>query len=653
MHQNNDMNRFFLNIVFFLFFGIISAQTLRTHTVDAQDTLETIAQRYGVIPEDVLALNPDVKNQLSVGSVLVIPNPIEKKATKTKEVKELVSYRVYRVKRKETLYSIAKKFALTIEEIKKHNQQLYDAPLQSKDKIYIPKYKTKRIAVAPQAIKTYKVLPKEGKWRVAYKFGISVLELEALNPGLGDVLQEGQLLNVPNIESAQEKTVSDERYDFYEVLPKEGFYRIYKKLGIRQDSLELLNPGLAETGLKVGMVLKVPAQPIKDIDLTALEVTYLADQLQYFSPKSVALMLPFKANLVDFDSIQLAKQQIQRDGYVRISTEFYAGVEMALDSAKRLGISTTLAVYDTEASPQTTAQLLQTHNFSKYDVVLGPLTSNNITLVAQNLQQTSTAVVSPFVKLDKNYPNLIQTIPNDEWLAEKLLNHVKKDTVPHQTLIIYDSKSVNRVQQIRTAFPDAKMLTSERNKDGEEQYYIEFETVQKALQPGKTLVFLETNNESFASNVSSMLNGLNGITLQKDEKDEDVEIEVERELILMTTNRNNAFMGNNISNTDLSNLNFQFPSVHFYKEDLNSFTKLYKQRFGTYPTRYATRGFDLTLDTVLRLAAFDSIFEQLTTTQTNYLENKFKYVQKDGGGYVNASAYILKYEDLFILKVQD
>ena len=199
---------------------------------------------------------------------------------------------------------------------------------------------------------------------MAYKFGISVLELEALNPGLGDVLQEGQLLNVPNIESAQEKTVSDERYDFYEVLPKEGFYRIYKKLGIRQDSLELLNPGLAETGLKVGMVLKVPAKHIKDIDLTALEVTYLADQLQYFSPKSVALMLPFKANLVDFDSIQLAKQQIQRDGYIRISTEFYAGVEMALDSAKRLGISTTLAVYDTEASPQTTAQLLQTHNFS-------------------------------------------------------------------------------------------------------------------------------------------------------------------------------------------------------------------------------------------------------------------------------------------------
>ena len=45
------------------------------------------------------------------------------------------------------------------------------------------------------------------------------------------------------------------------------------------------------------------------------------------------------------------------------------------------------------------------------------------------------------------------------------------------------------------------------------------------------------------------------------------------------------------------------------------------------PTRYATRGFDLTLDLLLRLVAYDSVFEQLTTIQTNYLENKFKYTQ--------------------------
>ena len=646
------MNKIFFNIVFLLFFNLMSAQTLRTHTVDIKDTLETIAHRYGVVVDDIVALNPDAINHIAVGSVLVIPNSI-KKSDQTTEIKELISYKVYRVKRKETLYSIAKKFDITVEEIKKHNLQLNDSPLQFRDKIYIPKYKIKRVAVVPQAVKTYKVLPQEGKWRVAYKFGISVQELEALNPDIGKVLKEGQLLNVPNIETTTEKHISDERYALYKVLPKEGFYRLYKKFGIRQDSLELLNPGLAETGLKVGMVLKIPAEHIKDIDLTAIEVTNLADQLQYFSTKSVALLLPFKANLVDFDSIQLAKQQIQRDGYIRISTDFYAGVEMALDSAKRLGISTTLDVFDTKANPETIRTLLRTNDMAQYDLVLGPLTSKNINIVAQNLQQTRTAVVSPFVKLDTNYPNLIQTIPDDDWMAEKLLSYVKKDTIPHNTLIISDSKSTDRIKKIRLAFPEAKIIYSERNKNGEEQYYVEFETVQKVLQPGRTLVFLETNNESFVSNVTSMLNGLNGVTLQADKQNINSEIKVDRELILMTTNRNKAFMGNNISNTDLSDLNFQFPSVHFYNEDLNSFSEAYKERFGAYPTRYATRGFDLTLDMILRLAAFESVFEQLTTTQTNYLENKFKYVQNDDGSYVNNSAFILKYQELFIVKIKD
>ena len=470
---------------------------------------------------------------------------------------------------------------------------------------------------------------------------------------MGAVLQVGQQLNVPNIENDEEQEVWDERYGFYEVLPKEGFDRLYKKLGIAQDVLEQLNPGLAETGLKVGMVLKVPKTSIEGIDLDALEKTQLVNQLKFLSPKSVALILPFKVNTIDFDSIKLAKQQILRDGYIRIATEFYAGVEMALDSAQRLGISVALDVFDTEANTQTTNRLLRANDFSKYDVVLGPLSSENSNIVAQALQPTNTPVVSPFVKFDNRTDNLIQTIPNDEWMAEKLLRHAKKDTIPHNTLIISDSKSIKRAKKIQTVYPNATLLTSQRDDEGKEQFYIQFEIVQKALESGRTLVFLETNNEGFASNVTSMLNGLNGVTRQKDDVNKDIEFEIERELVLMTTNRNKAFMGNNISNTDLSNLNFQFPSVHFYKEDLNSFTKSYKQRFGAYPTRYATRGFDLTLDLLLRLAAYDSIFEQLTMIQTNYLENKFKYIQSPRGGYVNKSAYILKYDNLFIVKVED
>ena len=648
------MNKFIFSSIFILFINLVSAQVLRQHRVDAQDTLESIAQRYGVLPEDIVLLNPEAKAQLNPGKLLVIPNPIQKKASKTEEIQEVVSYKVHRVKKKETLYSIAKKYNVTVEAIKDNNQQLFEAPLQFKDKIYIPKFKMRTVVVTSKALRAYKVQPKEGKWRIAYKFGISVQELEALNPNMGLDLELGQTLFVPNIEAAEEQTVTEVGFDFYKVLPKEGYYRLYKKLGISQDSLEQLNPNLKQTGLKQGMVLKVPKASTEGVDLYS---TDLSQQIKYLSPKKIALLLPFKSNSIDFDSIQLAKKQIQLDGYIRISTEFYSGVEMALDSAKALGISTNLDVFDTEAKPQIIRQLLVSKDFSKYDLVLGPMTLKNCQLVSESLKATNTAVVSPFVKFDTRNSNLIQTIPSDQWMANKLLTYAKKDSIPHQTVVISDSKSMNRIAKIRSVYPDLKILTSERDIEGKEQYYIEFESVQKALSPGRTLVFLETNNESFASNVTSMLNGLNGLTLElqeaENEAEEEVEIEVERELILMTTNHNKAFKGSHISNSDLSNLNFQFPSVYNYNEGLSDFGKNYKSRYGNYPSRYATRGFDLALDLLLRLAAFEFLYKELTNTQTKYLENKFKYAQPQSGGYVNQSAYILKYQDLFVIKMED
>ena len=313
------MNKLFFGGILMLFINLVSAQVLREHTIDSTDNLKAIAQRYGVLPEDIIDLNPEAKNQLLVGNVLLIPNPIQKKSLEAKEIEEVVSYKIHRVKRKESLYSISKKYNVSIEEIKKNNQKLFETTLKFKDKIYIPKYKTRTVVVPPKALRTYKVLPKEGKWRIAYKFGISVQELEALNPNLSAVLNIGESINVPNIEAYEEQTVSDPRFDFYEVLPKEGYYRLFKKLGINRDSLEQLNPILKETGLKNGMVLKVPKSNLKGVDL---KITDLTAQLKHFNPKEIALLLPFKTNSIDFDSIHLAKKQIQRDGYIRISTEF-------------------------------------------------------------------------------------------------------------------------------------------------------------------------------------------------------------------------------------------------------------------------------------------------------------------------------------------
>ena len=639
-----------LGIVVFSSFGY--AQNLKTHRVQVGESIESVAKRYKITVADIYALNPDAKSNFSVDTVLIIPKSfVSNSIANTEVVKELVSYKIYKVRRKETLFGIAQKFEVTVDEIKAHNKELYSKSLRKGDKIYIPQFKMKPKQVSTQIIQKYTVLPKEGKWRIAYKFGISVPELEALNPTMGPYLKVGQQLNVPNILDTEKKVIETDEYGYYTVKAKEGFFRLEKKLGLTKSQLETLNPELIDQGLKSGMVLKIPKQNIQKNASESFPVVNLSDSLVDFSSKKIALLLPFKTKSIDFDSLKLAKSQLKRDGYINISTDFYAGVVTAIDSAKRLGISTELEVFDTNAEPLNLKSILLQTNFSDYDAILGPITNQNLELTAKYVQRDSVPVVSPFVKTKAIYPNLFQTIPDENWMRTKLVNYVNSDTIPHQTLIIHDSKNLATANYLKSEFPEASLLTSKQDEEGLEQFFLMLEDVQKALLSGRTFVFLESNNEGFVSNITSMLNAMNGITILKDE--EDNETEIERDIVLMTTSKNRAFEGVNISNYDLSNLHFQYPSVNFVSRFSDAFEQRFAKEFGTFPNKYAIRGFDITMDILLRLSRYGTLYSETSSFQTTYLENKFQYVLQPYGGYKNEAGYILKYEDLHIIKVQD
>ena len=639
---------FVFGIVAFSYFGY--AQNLKMHSVKEGESVKTIASFYKITPADIYALNPDAKSDFSVNMVLIIPEAFLHQTNSSNATKELISYKVHRVRRKETLFSIAQKFNITVEDIKAHNKELYSKNLRSGNRIYIPKFKTISQPTV-NIIQKYTVLAKEGKWRIAYKFGISVPELEALNPNMGLYPKAGEILNVPNIALSEEKKIEDKQFSYYTVKAKEGYYRLEKKLGLTKAQLETLNPELIQQGLKLGMVLKIPKTSVQNIASESFPVLNLADSLVNFSPKTIALLLPFKAQSIDFDSLKLSKEQFKRDGYINISTDFYSGVVMAMDSAKRLGISTKLNVFDTNANSLDLKTILLQPDFSSYDVILGPITPENLELTAKYAQKNNVPVVSPFVKTKNVHPNLFQTLPDENWMRTKMINYVKLDTIPHHTLIIYDAKNLATANYLKSSFPEASLLTSVKDEDGNEQFYLMLDAVQPILLSGRTKVFLESNNEGIVSNVTSMLNAMNGKTVLIDE--EENETEIEREIVLMTTSKNRAFDGVNVSNYDLSNLNFHYPSVNFNSPISDVFEQKYLIEFGTFPNKYAIRGFDLTMDILLRLSKYGTLFTQTFTFQTAYLENKFQYFPQPYGGYKNEAGYILKHKDLHIVKVQD
>jgi LysM repeat protein len=638
------MIKFFSVVSFVLICSFSTyAQNYITHPVKAGETIEGIAKRYNVSVNDIYGLNPEAKKTLKPNTVLIIP--VSKTATSgVTTTKELDGFKTHKVARKETLYGIAKQYNVTEDDIKKYNTFLYSSTLNKGDNLRIPVYKEVQ-KVTDNTTKSYTVQAKETKWGIAYKFGISVGELESLNPQLGPTLQEGQQINVPNIEKKAEKVITAED-TIYEVLPQEGFYRLKVKLGLTQEELEALNPGLKETGLKAGMILKVPAKG----GITAEgPKTNLSTRVKDNKTKHIAVMLPFRLNRINFDSVPAVKSNMQRDRYLQASIDFHSGILMALDSLKKLGVSLKVDVYDTKYEVSEVSKIIRSNDFKSVDAVIGPLTPNNFETAATELRALNVPVISLIGTNLQLKDNEFQSLPSDDILKARIINHVKSTSQGANVVIISDSESAATSNELKKEFPNARQIYSRKNKEGKDSFFVTIEDIRPHLKPGKNIVFLETKNIGLISSVTSLLNSLyqNG---NREENNEGIRI------VLTTTNKNAAFEDDEINNTHLSALHFMFASnsKSYSDTDNNAFVKAYTKLYNITPNKRATRGFDLTMDVVLRLATAKDMYESANEVPlTEYVENKFSYKRKSSGGYYNDSAYILKYQDLNIVEINN
>jgi len=643
------MKRILLVLILVLAFGFtaVEAQNFSTHQVKKGETIEAIAKRYFVTPFDIYKLNPDAKKDLKPNTVLIIPISKAKKPKITIN-KELQGFNEHKTKRKETLYSLSKKYNVSEDDIKKYNKFLYSNTLRKGDRLQIPKYKITEIVEEVEATKEYTVQHKEGKWRIAYKFGITVEELEVLNPGMTEVLKEGEVINVPNLEKEAEKQF-DDQYSYYKVLPKEGFYRLKLKLNLEQDQLEALNPELKETGLKSGMILKIPhSDAIEGLIEGESEAVNLVNSISDFETKHIAIMLPFRMYRVDFDSISDAKKSLKKDPYLNVSLDFHSGVLMALDSLKTLGISLKVDVYDTRYEVSEVSRIIRENDFENIDAVIGPLTPASFNKVASELKKYNTPVISPIGTKLKLHDNVFQSRPSDDLLKTKVVNFAKSDSLIGNIIVIADTKNIAIANELKREFNTAKLVYSRKSKEGEDEFFVTKEDIEGALKPGKNLVFLETKNEGYASNVTSVLASLNN-------KVDPESTEEPSEIVLITTNINSAFEGDQINNTHLSNLQFHFAtaSKEYSENDNNAFVKKYDKLYNITPNKRAVRGFDLTMDVVLRLVSSDDLYTSVNNVPlTEYVENKFAYKKKLFGGYYNDSVYLVKYDDLTVVEVK-
>ena len=175
--------KYFITVcMFFLFVNstVFSQEKNTTHRVEKGETINQIAQKYKVTPFDIYQLNPDAQSGLKLNSVLLIPKSSGKQVVNVPIKASVITKsnspaKTHLVTAKETLYGIEKKYGVSDEVLKKANPSLEKEGLQIGQTLVIPNNSNvKNTAVIQDKLVYHEVLPKETKYSIAKKYGITI-----------------------------------------------------------------------------------------------------------------------------------------------------------------------------------------------------------------------------------------------------------------------------------------------------------------------------------------------------------------------------------------------------------------------------------------------------------------------------------------------
>ncbi|WKL47712.1 NlpC/P60 family protein [Flavobacterium pectinovorum] len=198
------MNFKLVVIMLFLSLSVFSQEKYIKHTISKGDNITTIAKKYGVKPKAVIDANPNAPKILKLNSVLLIPNTNQTTVATTNEVAvNNNTSGTHEVLAKETLWGISKKYNISVEDLKKSNPLLETEGLKIGQQIIIP---SNSVAVLEKPIDDLKIVtdvevvvevqPKETKYAIAKRYGLTVAELERQNPFIKGKLPVGYVLKI-------------------------------------------------------------------------------------------------------------------------------------------------------------------------------------------------------------------------------------------------------------------------------------------------------------------------------------------------------------------------------------------------------------------------------------------------------------------------
>lgn len=262
------------------------------HEVQLGESVRLISKKYLVDPAEIYKLNKFAVDGISQGMVLKIPVP-RKEGAPVKEPE-------YRAETKEDSKPIVSEEPTKTESVK--SEQIKNEPIKSEVAL-ASNNEVKKIVITERKTEiNHKVVAKETLYSLARDYNISVDELKASNPEVAKKgLQIGQTIVIPKEKSVdiqqstsvaqgspkaesggiekkqtakinqagKERTIQNEKPVIsdsesvsgnvvkHKVEPKETLYSLSKKYNVSIDEIKQQNVTLLKSGLQIGQVLTI------------------------------------------------------------------------------------------------------------------------------------------------------------------------------------------------------------------------------------------------------------------------------------------------------------------------------------------------------------------------------------------------------------
>ena len=319
---------------------------ITSHVVEQGQTLYSISKMYNTTVADIIKLNPECKEKLSIGHTLKItPNSAntERNTVISKNGKGNI---LHTIQNGETLYRLSKIYEVTAQEICDANPGLSTS-----------NFKVGEVVIIPNQGNKVKEIP--------------------VTAAVAD-----------NDDDAEEN--EENAPDTHKVKKGETLYSISKKYNITIEELTAANPILKEGKLKRKMILSIPTEKRSDIVAVADEIIE-ENKIEYAQKKSiptdsitrVAVILPFL-----LDSYAPSEQGRM--------IEYYQGFLMAVEKLKNAGYSFEINTYDSGHKGTSLNNLLATGKLNNMDLIIGALYPEHNKELAKFAQKHDIPLVIPF-----------------------------------------------------------------------------------------------------------------------------------------------------------------------------------------------------------------------------------------------------------------